>query len=114
MESGKSPGSDGFPAEFYSRFWGLLGNDMVDTLNFSFREGFLSDSQRRRILCLLLKKDDPLTLKNWRPISLLNLDYKIAIKALSNRIRKVLPAILNEDHSPVNEAIFLVEVRQNL
>ena len=60
MQSGKSPGSDGFPAEFYSRFWGLLGGDLVDSLNFSFREGSLSASQRRGILCLLYKKDDPL------------------------------------------------------
>ena len=99
MESGKSPGSDGFPAEFYSRFWGLLGHDLVETLNFSFREGFLSDSQRRGILRLLFKKDDPMSLKNWRPISLLNLDYKIATKALSNRLRKVLPQILSEDQT---------------
>ena len=99
MESGKSPGNDGFPAEFYSRFWGLLGHDLVETLNFSFREGFLSDSQRRGILRLLYKKDDPLSLKNWRPISLLNLDYKIATKALSNRLRKVLPQVLSEDQT---------------
>ena len=99
MESGKSPGMDGLPAEFYSRFWGLLGRDLVETLNFSFREGFLSASQRQGILRLLFKKDDPLSLKNWRPISLLNLDYKIATKALSNRIRKVLPNILSEDQT---------------
>ena len=84
MESSKSPRMDGLPAEFYSRFWGLIGRDLVDTLNFSFREGFLSDSQRRGILRLLFKKDDPLSPKNWRPISLLNLDYKIATKALCN------------------------------
>jgi len=99
IESGKSPGMDSFPAEFYSRFWGLVGRDLVDTLNFSFCEGFLSASHCQGILCLLFKKDDPLSLKNWRPISLLNLDYKIATKALSNRIRKVLPNILNEDQT---------------
>ena len=40
---------DGFPAEFYSRFWGLFGRDLVDTLNFLFPEGFLSDSQHQGI-----------------------------------------------------------------
>jgi len=97
MQWGKSPGNDGCPAEFYSRFWGLLGHDLVETLNVSFCEGSLSDSQHRGILRLLYKKNDPLSLKNWRPISLLNLDYKIATKALSNRLRKVLPQILSED-----------------
>ena len=99
MESGKSPGTDGLPAEFYSRFWGLLGRDLVDMLDFSFLEGFLSASQHRGILHLLFKKDDPLSLKNWHPISLLNLDYKIATKAFSNRICKVLPNILSEDQT---------------
>ena len=59
----------------------------------------LSRTQRRGILHLLYKKDDPLSLKNWRPISLLNLDYKIATKALYNRLRKVLPQILSEDQT---------------
>ena len=99
MESGKLPGNDGFLAEFYSRFWGLLGHDLVEMLNFSFRKGYLSDSQCRGMLRLLYKKDDPLSLKNWRPIALLNLDYKIATKALSNRLRKVLPQILSEDQT---------------
>ena len=99
MQSGKSTGSDGFPVEFYSRFCGLLGQDLVEILNFSFREGTLSDSQCRGVLRLLYKKDDPLLLKNWRPISLLNIDYKIATKALSNRLRKVLPLILSEDQT---------------
>ena len=66
---------------------------------FFFREGLLLASQRRGILHLLFKKDDPLSLKNWHPISLLNLDYTIATKALSNCIRKVLPNILSEDQT---------------
>ena len=68
-------------------------------LNFSFCEGTLSDSQRRGVLRLLYKKDDPLLLKNWHPILLLNIYYKIATKALSNRLCKVLPLILSKDQT---------------
>ena len=99
MQSGKSPGSNTFLAEFYSCCWGLLGQDLVEILNFSFRKGTLSDSQRRGVLHLLYKKDDPLLLKNWRPISLLNIDYKIATKSLLNRLHKVLPLILSKDQT---------------
>ena len=85
MWSGKSPGADGLPVEFYRRFWGLLGVDLVDSLNYSFMHGSLSNSQCRGIIRLLYKKDDPLSLKNWRPISLLNADYKLCTKVLANR-----------------------------
>ena len=95
MSSGKSPGPDGLPVEFYERFWGLLGRDLVNMLNYCFKHGSLSDSQRRGIIRILFKKDDPLDLKNWRPISLLNSDYKICTKVLANRLRKVLPLILS-------------------
>ena len=96
---GKSPGSDSFSVEFYLRFWCLLGQDLTDTLNHCFRTGFLSNSQKTGILRLLYKKDDPLSLKNWRPISLLNTDYKIATKVLANRLRRVLPGILHADQT---------------
>ena len=72
---------------------------MVTILNYSYAHGSLSDTQRRGILRLLFKKDDPLELKNWRPISLLNTDYKICTKVLANRLRKVLPRIINKDQT---------------
>ena len=99
MQSGKSPGADGLPVEFYRRFWGLLGQDLVEILNYSFTHGSLSDSQRLGIIRLLYKKDDPLLLKNWRPISLLNTDYKICTKVLANRLRRVISLVLSGDQT---------------
>ena len=95
MSTEKSLGADGFPIEFYRRFWCLLGQGLADILNFSFTHGSLSDSQHRGIIRLLYKKDDPLQLKTWRPISLLNTDYKICTKVLANRVRKVILLILS-------------------
>ena len=77
LSSNKSPGSDGLPVEFYRCFWSFLGPDLVATLNYSYTYGSMSDTQRRGIIRLLFKKDDPLELKNWRPILLLKTDYKI-------------------------------------
>ena len=74
-ESNKSPGSDGFPAEFYKVFWNDISVLIVNSINCSFQKGQLSVTQRQGIIALLPKKDkNPLFLKNWRPITLLNCD----------------------------------------
>lgn len=48
---------------------------------------------------LVYKKDDRKNLKNWRPISLLNVDYKICSKAISLRLSKVLDSIVDPDQT---------------
>ncbi len=62
--------------------------------------GILSQSQRNGVISLLPKKDkDPLFINNYRPISLLTVDYKIIAKTLANRIKKYLNEIINTDQS---------------
>lgn len=54
--------------------------------------------QKQGVINLIPKKDkDTTSLNNWRPISLLNLDYKIATKAIANRMKPILNDI--RDHS---------------
>lgn len=56
-------------------------------------------SQRQSILNLIYKKNDPQELSNYRPISLLNTDYKILSYSLANRVKKVISAIINHDQT---------------
>ena len=56
MAKNKSPGNDGITVEFYCKFWKILGPLLVDTLNFSFRRGKLSTSQRQGKITLIAKK----------------------------------------------------------
>ena len=94
--NGKTPGNDGLTPEFYKKFWNLLGQLMTDSLNFSYKYRKLPNSQRQAIIRLIEKKGkDRCYIKNWRPISLLNVDTKIASKALA--LRLVLPFIINDD-----------------
>ena len=74
MARWKAPGLDGLPAEFYLRFWSVLGQDLVQVLNSWYRAGTLTLSQRRGVISLSFKKGDCLDVQNWCPISLLNLD----------------------------------------
>ena len=97
MKNGKSPGTDGFPAEFYKFFWPDLGTYVVNSLNEAFDKGELSVTQKQGIITLLPKGDKPREfLKNWRPISLLNVDYKLLTGTMANRMKKVLPNIINQ------------------
>ena len=99
MISGKSPGLDGFPAEFYRTFWSLPGSDYVEVLNHCYSVNKLSPSQRTGVITLLHKRGDRLEMKNWRPITLLCVDYKIAAKAIANRLLAVLHLVIHTDQS---------------
>ena len=100
MQNGKSPGLDGFPIEFYKVFWSDIKVHLLNALNAGFETGKLSTTQRAGVLTLLSKKEsDPLQIKNKRPISLLNVDYKIATKVIASRIKNVLPLLINEDQT---------------
>ena len=69
-----------------------------DSFNYSFAHGELSNSQKQAAIRLVEKKNrDRRLIKNWRPISLLNVDAKIASEALASRLVNVLPHIINED-----------------
>ena len=92
MANNKSPGSDGYQAEFYKFFWRDLGHFLWRSLSHGYNSGILSITQRQGIISCLPKGDKPRQfLKNWRPISLLNTDYKILSAALANRMKVVLP-----------------------
>ncbi|KAL9978081.1 hypothetical protein ACROYT_G015562 [Oculina patagonica] len=96
----KTPGSDGLTAEFYLCFWNDVVGPLIDCFNDAYQKGEMSISQRRGVISLIPKKNkDNLLLKNWRPISLLNTDYKIATKCIANRLEKVLPTLINSDQT---------------
>ena len=95
----KSPGADGLTVEFYSQFWDKLGEPLVSVFNQGLARGELPESMKAGVTRLVHKKDDKRLLKNWRPISLLNVDYKICSKAVSFRLSRVLGSIVDPDQT---------------
>ena len=98
MKNGKSPGNDGLTKEFYVCFFNEISPVLIDVLNHSYQTGQLSTSQHQALITLIEKKEkDKRYIKNWRPISLINVDAKLASKVLAGRIKKVLPNIIKHD-----------------
>ena len=96
FENNKSPGNDGLMTEFYKTFWNSIGNLVVDSLNYSYKCGELSNTQKQAILTLIEKKGkDKPNICNWRPISLINVDAKIGSKVIATRLQKVLGEIIH-------------------
>lgn len=99
MARNKSPGPDGLSVEFFAVFWPRLGPLLVNVINEAYTSGCLPTSMQESATRLIFKKGDRKNLKNWRPISLLNIDYKICSKALSLRLSKVLSSVISTDQT---------------
>ena len=97
MKHGKTPGIDGFPAEFFKVFWPYLKHIIMRTINTSFENGELPLSLRQCILsCLPKGNKDRSSLKNWHPISLLSVPYKIASSAIASRLKTTLDYLVDK------------------
>ena len=69
----------------------------LDSFNEAFQTGKLSIFQRRGIISLIPKDENNLmVLSNWRPITLLNVDYKILARAFAKRIQKMPKLIISD------------------
>ena len=98
MKNNKTPGEDGIPIDLYKVFWGVLENPFISMMLEVFELGCLNRSARTGILNLIPKaKKDTRYVKNLRPITLLNSDYKIIEKAVANKMVPALETIIHED-----------------
>ena len=115
FETGKTPGSDGIPIEFYKTFWPLIGDFMVNSFNEAYDNKEMSSSQRQAIITLIEKKGkDRNYLENWRPICLLNVDAKIASKIIAARIIPVLPEIITSTQTGYVKGRFIGEAVRSI
>ena len=99
MNNGSAPGCDGLTIEFLKFFWIDLKDHILKSFKSSFNKGILSISQRSAIITLIHKgKELPREdMKNWRPISLTNSDYKLLAKCLALRMNTVIHNLIKSD-----------------
>ena len=100
MQTGKCPGPDGFPIEFYRKYFDKLGPILLDVYNESYTLSKLPSTLMQATISVILKKGkDPLAATSYRPISLLPVDLKILSKLLALRLESVLPLIISPDQT---------------
>lgn len=100
MPNEKKPGPDGLPIEVYKIFWTKIKDVLFHALEYAIEHRRLHASAKFGIISLMPKKDvDTRVLDNWRPITLLNADYKIYAKWIANRLKQILPNIIDQDQT---------------
>lgn len=110
LNNDKTPGSDGLSTNFYKRFWHLIGGIVLNALNYAYLNHRLSAEQSRGIITLIPKPEkDSTLLENYRPITLLNTDYKIGAKAIAARLKRVLPNLISTNQTGFLQGRFIGE-----
>ena len=99
MDRAKTPGTDGLPAAFYKMFWKDLSPLLMHSIIHMMKEAFRSHRDAESLNLCQKKDAEPHLIKNWRPLTLLNCDYKIAAKAIADRIKSFIPKLINNDQT---------------
>ena len=100
MKTGKCPGLDGLPIEFYVTFWEDIKFILHSVYLRWIEDDELHESAKEGVISLLEKPGkDQLLINNWRPLTLLCCDYKFFAKILSNRLSLVIQYLIHEDQT---------------
>jgi hypothetical protein len=95
----KAPGPDGFPAWFFQRHWDFLRDDVIHAVREFFATGIMPPGINDTTIVLIPKLNNQEELKDFRPISLCNVIYKVISKCLVNRLRPILDNIISPEQS---------------
>ncbi|MCH79466.1 endonuclease/exonuclease/phosphatase family protein, partial [Trifolium medium] len=99
MNPDKAPGPDGFNPAFYQHFWELCSDDIFEAAKEWLDRGYFPSSLNETNICLIPKCDDPVSMKDMRPISLCNVLYKMVSKLLANRLKDCIEKCVSEEQS---------------
>ena len=101
LNNDSTPGLDGISTSWYKTFYNKIKGILFDSFQESFEKGELGISQKLGVVSLLHKGKDLSRdlIKNWRPITITNTDYKILSKCLAKRIQSVLDNIISPNQS---------------
>lgn len=91
----KAPGPDGWNAVFYKSQWDIIKPNVISAAKGFFRTGKILKEINKTHIVLIPKSSEAKSVKDFRPISLCNLIYKITTKVMANRLQPILPLIIS-------------------
>lgn len=83
----KAPGQDGFTAEFLVKHWNLVKDSFQALFTELHENGKLNTWVQEKFICLIQRKEDAMLVKDFRPISLTILSYKVIAKVLAEKLK---------------------------
>uniref|UniRef100_A0A3P9DSK3 Reverse transcriptase domain-containing protein n=1 Tax=Maylandia zebra TaxID=106582 RepID=A0A3P9DSK3_9CICH len=99
MKANKVPGIDGLTKEFYETFWGMVGIHLLGVFKEIMEGKEMTESMKTGVVSILFKKGNPQQLDNYRPLTMLCVDYKILSRILANRLAGVMMQIVEKDQT---------------
>lgn len=100
LKPGKAVGPDGYGAQWYRCLRSELVPLLLMTFNYILQEGKIPPSWREATISVIPKDGkDRRECGNYRPISVLNLDYKLFTSIFARRLEKLLPDLINLDQT---------------
>ena len=97
LPNNKSPGPDGFTNEFYKKCWPIIKTDFYNLCNHFFDSSLCLRSINSSHITLIPKVDNPSSISDYRPISLLNSFVKLITKLLANRLQPLITGIVHKN-----------------
>jgi len=91
----KASGVDGIGLEFYRSEWDVIKTELVQIMNCMFLKDPLMAQQVKGHLVCIPKKPHPARIKDYRPLTLLNTDYKILVRIIANRLKPILQELIH-------------------
>lgn len=99
MDPNKAPGFDGLNPAFFQKHWNVVSPDIWSAFSLWLMQGNLPWAVSSTLLVFILKCENSLNVKDFRPMVLCYVVYKILSKVLANILECVLGKIISPNHS---------------